>query len=189
MHEVTPDLIAEIATRLFNDTPQSPTEPTVVAQKTMEPTTVSHGVPMSSGHMPSGNTGSGEQYVSNSSFIPSTAAVQHPSAHAPHQVPQGLGSHLSPIPVAFPTEIPSDSHAFADVSPEGLRRFVDQIRNPQLETPFSFCPAHEGSISSSRRSHPGAFLRPSRRAGRVRSIFLRFVATSRRYISACMASR
>jgi cysteine desulfurase/selenocysteine lyase len=129
MTDVTPDLIAEIATRLLNEGPQTSTA--AIADS------------------PTDQVDGADAYVTRrASFSPSVASVPQTSRFSPiaanqfgatQFVPAGVPEIVGHFPTAAPTEVPAGNlHEIADVSPDGLRRFVDQIRNPASPTELGF---------------------------------------------------
>ena len=125
MTDVTPDLIAQIATRLLNDVPQTPMDgipafPSVTAfpQQPFDPG-IAH-VP--SAYRPSSSVASPHSRVS-------PVATER---YAPAILPAPVDPSFTPgTPVAAP-------HHVADVSPDGLRNFVEQIRNPTPQPDCGF---------------------------------------------------
>ncbi len=129
MNDVTPELIAEIATRLLHDAPQSsmatlpaPSSESVVKE---------------------------ESFYPSSSFVPSTASIPQASGVAPggvsQYIPVGSPNVVSQVPYTVLTDVPPGTlHEVADVSPGGLRRFVEQIRNPSAPSELGFCAGDPG---------------------------------------------
>jgi cysteine desulfurase/selenocysteine lyase len=163
MNEVTPELIAQIATQLLNETPATPLD---------VPVTSAHSFPAGyhpagyapSSYVPAANAGSAYPVVHEPAAIPSASAFSGAEPdfgqHGQHQfAPQtissstgrGFGSYKPSEPIVPPVytsqQAPSvlnapsagalstnstapPAHAIADVSPDGLKNFVQQIRNP-----------------------------------------------------------
>ncbi|MEI8018346.1 MAG: SufS family cysteine desulfurase [Schlesneria sp.] len=125
MTEVTPDLIAEIATRLLNDVPQSSTDGipaspvvTAVPQQPFYP---------ANSYVPSAYRTSSSDASPQGRVSP--IAVER---YAPAILPAPVNPDFTPdTPVGAP-------HHVADVSPDGLRNFVEQIRNPAPQPDCGF---------------------------------------------------
>ena len=125
MTEVTPDLIAEIATRLLNDLPQASLD----------------GVPAS----PSAATVPQQPFYSGNSHVPSAYRPSSSDADplgrvSPIAIERYVPAVLpAPVNPGFTPDTPVGSpHHVADVSPGGLRNFVEQIRNPTPQPDCGF---------------------------------------------------
>ena len=125
MTEVTPDLIAEIATRLLNDVPQSSTD----------------GIPASPvvTAVPQQPSYSGNSYVP-SAYRPSSSDAAPQGRVSPIAVDRYAPAILpAPVNPSFTPDTPVGApHHVADVSPDGLRNFVEQIRNPAPQPDCGF---------------------------------------------------
>lgn len=160
MTDVTPDLIAQIATRLLQEgspptTGQAPAAETLIPAGYGAPAVASSTYP-SADAVPSsyggGHPGS-EQFQANRSAVPSAegfsqanmnSAGAHP-ADVYHFAPSELSQFSRQAHGAIPVDVtPIAPHEVADVSPDGLRRFVDQIRNPDSHQSAGFCPGAPG---------------------------------------------
>lgn len=152
MSDITPDLIASIATKLLNDLPASPESVTPPTSGQVPSWAAAY--PHQSSGMPS--FGAGDPIQQSATSLQSATAV--PNMGSVPSSPPSASSHFgTSVPVEFPGEsvnppfsIPSDipkdipHHQIADVSPEGLRRFVEQIRNPTPTTHLEFCEGRPG---------------------------------------------
>ena len=155
MNEVTPELIAQMATRLFNETPEHPGDGLSL-----------DGLPGSGVEsFPAGNA-----YVPETSAFPSFApAASMPSMPTmPSMPPMSVPAAQAPIQPQFPVfaspranvpQVPrydaanfpaetasGSTHAMADVSPVGLRQFVQQVRNPGVQQDQGVCQAGSPGI-------------------------------------------
>ena len=200
MNEVTPDLIAEIATRLLNDVPQTAGAQTSVPNLSVShaplpyeavpqasapyPSVPSSAVPLRSGPYSSvPDVTGGYPFASYSSASPESLATgpyasrpnapyeqfysgtsNFPGTHLPSSagIPQQSGLSALSAERYGPTEVQSHAphllstelhrvmgqgttpHEVADVSPDGLRNFVNQIRNPTPEVEAGFCAGSPG---------------------------------------------
>ena len=129
MNEITPDLIAEIATRLLNET--SPASAATIPDSAIE------------------STSAEEQFQQSTSYVPSTASIPQSSGPSVPGVAQLVPAEAAEVAHHAPYSLPAGAqdgslHSIADVSPAGLRRFVEQIRNPTSQTEFGFCPGAPG---------------------------------------------
>ena len=125
MTEVNSDLIAEIASRLLNEQPHAATE--------------IHDVPSGATHVP----------LERVPSAASTAGIPGVNAYAPSpaefNVPREVPGSFLPTSFGFqPGSASIPHHDVADVSPDGLRRFVEGIRNPPSQPQFEFCAGSPG---------------------------------------------
>ncbi len=125
MTEVTPDMIAQIATRLLNDVPQ--TSPDGIPNSP-----AGFAVPQQPSYPGASNVPSG--------YIPSSS-VASPHARVSPVAPERYAPAILPAPAhpSFTPDTPIGTpHHVADVSPDGLRSFVEQIRNPTPQPDCGF---------------------------------------------------
>ena len=161
MNDVTPDLIAEIATRLLQEGSQ-PSVGQIPSGDTYAPTGYASHVAAPASYVPAGNVPStrggtspgNEHFQTSTSFVPSASptdaqvglnsAGAHP-ADAYHFAPTEFSQFSRQLNGSIPFDVtPVATHEVADVSPDGLRRFVEQIRNPEAHQPVGFCPGAPG---------------------------------------------
>lgn len=108
------------------------------------------GVPFSHEHFQTGSS-----YFPTSSLPAQGGIPHHPGisarsaeryapsdvqGHAPHGIPQDLQSVSGQSGTGFS----GGRHQVADISPDGLRNFVNQIRNPVPDVDHGFCPGSPG---------------------------------------------
>ena len=139
MNEVTPDLIAQIATRLLNETPQPQGGAFLPGvESAMVPEPLASG----SSYRPAMYDPSSFAAAAPASPVyPDLSARTSPQTIAPLISGRPLTSSLlTPVPTTIPPEVHhGEPHMMADVSTDGLRNFVEQIRNPAPQTEFGVC--------------------------------------------------
>jgi len=197
MNEITPDLVAQIATRLWNEAPSAALPTGLPAPVSIEPIVASapsipSGIPSSptagmsspAGLLPSHPFPTRERlsysephsiahpadprpgptrerlsyYEPNSIAHPADPrpgptrerltyfepdSIAHPADPRPGPTRERL-SYYEPDSIAHPADPRPGHHRIADVTPDGLRRFVDQIRHPGLEPELEVCPGSPG---------------------------------------------
>lgn len=142
MNEITPDIVAQVATRLFQEGATSPDA--AVLAPAAEPAPAHEQFQRTTSYVPSHppipqNTGIGAA-GGNQSF---PGWQQFPTdTSIPREMPGFVSDPKPSIPVepTTPAQMSGGApHQIADVSPDGLRRFVDQIRNPGSTRELGAC--------------------------------------------------
>lgn len=151
MHEVTPELISEIATRLLNEAQSS--SASSVPNSADELAAYGGSDPQSIAFIPTASSILSTDPRSHGQYVSPDQVRLLPPVHGPdvpgiHGLPGFPGSrHDFPEFTSYtmPTQVPLGSTPdSANVSQDGLRRFVEQIRNPGLHAEPGFCPGAPG---------------------------------------------
>lgn len=166
MNEVTPDLIAQIATQMFQESAQVPTSEGAVPGIDSIPGVSS--IPLSP--MPvAGSVPGIESIPQRPTFSPGASFPSPTLDHVPAApvsplspaivkgLPTGGAQAFFPSGQSWPAGIPDSadysfpaavnpgaSHSVADVSYDGLQRFVQRVRNPSQTSEPGFCPGSPG---------------------------------------------